>query len=821
MKRTLLLTTILFISGFLSPAQVLLEENFSSGTFPPAGWSISAHTANWSAAATSNAGGQAPEARFTWTPQFNAVSRLESLSLDLSSNESGVVSISFRHMVDHYGGTFQIGLAYSDNGGEWQNIWTVSPSANIPAQTISLQLDTDDFPVNSDDVRIGFFFSGASFNINDWYIDDLKIVVPLAFDLAMKEILVPDFFVEDVPVTGVVENLGMDEITSFDINWQLNDGAVNTESFSELSIPFGSTYFIETEGLIENEPGTYTLAVFVSNVNGQESDDNPDNDMLEKTISVPSGSVVYRPLFESFSSSTCPPCAPFNTNVMNPFIENNINDLSIIKYQMNWPGSGDPYYTPEGGERRFYYGISAVPSLFVDGNSVATTAVAVNNAFQEGISRQAFMELTGTSSIDGTTITVDAEILPYLTISDLRLHVVVVEKTTYDNATSNGETEFHYVMMKMIPDAEGTTINLTDGEIYSNSFTIDLSNTNIEEFDDLAVVLFIQDYPSRMVFQSAFTFHEETIAIDFDVEDLSEGIELDGIVNVSFSSPVTFTDGLEITNENVHELVTYTIFDKQGETVAFTAAISDDKKNITITPDELLDFNTQYFVEIASVMGPGGTITEPVSIVFTTRTTYGAPVATFDVIDESTDVPVDHTFTVEFNQPVRHADGSEITFLNIGQLITFRKDNLDGDVVNLSSAINEDKTVITLNPLADLLPDQQYVLGIGELMGLDDEISEPVYVTFTAADALSAGTFDLAEINIYPNPASNKFFIDLPSGSGEMHLRLYDISGKLLFSKTTKAQQEVVDIENLKSGVYFVEIISNDYTVRKKIAVTD
>ena len=268
-------------------------------------------------------------------------------------------------------------------------------------------------------------------------------------------------------------------------------------------------------------------------------------------------------------------------------------------------------------------------------------------------------------------------------------------------------------------------------------------------------------------------------------------------------------------------MISYATATSGKEDVDFTATISEDKKHINIVPVNMLEFNTAYMVELASVMAPDQTITEPVSIVFTTRSTYGAPVATFDVIDESTDVPVDYTFTVEFNQPVRHADGSEITFLNIGQLITFRKDNLEGDAVNLSSAINEDKTVITLNPLADLLPDQQYILGIGELMGLDDEISDPVYITFTTEDALSAGISDLTEINIYPNPARNKFYVDLPAGSGEMHLRLFDINGKLIFSKVTNAQQEIVEIENLKPGLYFVEIASNGYSVRKKIAVTD
>ncbi|MEZ5197672.1 MAG: hypothetical protein R2764_15170 [Bacteroidales bacterium] len=33
--------------------------------------------------------------------------------------------------------------------------------------------------------------------------------------------------------------------------------------------------------------------------------------------------------------------------------------MTLVKYQMNWPGVGDPYYT-EGGAERNYYGVSWV-----------------------------------------------------------------------------------------------------------------------------------------------------------------------------------------------------------------------------------------------------------------------------------------------------------------------------------------------------------------------------------------------------------------------------------------------------------------------------
>ena len=49
---------------------------------------------------------------------------------------------------------------------------------------------------------------------------------------------------------------------------------------------------------------------------------------------------------------------------------------------MNWPGNGDPYYTEEGGTRRFYYGVDGVPMAFLDGASQGYAAVTENNLIQ-------------------------------------------------------------------------------------------------------------------------------------------------------------------------------------------------------------------------------------------------------------------------------------------------------------------------------------------------------------------------------------------------------------------------------------------------------
>lgn len=91
---------------------------------------------------------------------------------------------------------------------------------------------------------------------------------------------------------------------------------------------------------------------------------------------------------------------------------------------------------------------------------------------------------------------------PYLN-GQFRLFVAVVEKTTSGNAATNGETSFKNVFMKMMPDANGTVLNCTADTPISTGLSVDLTNTFIEQFTDLDVIVFVQDYATKEIMNSA------------------------------------------------------------------------------------------------------------------------------------------------------------------------------------------------------------------------------------------------------------------------------------------------------------------------------
>ena len=130
---------------------------------------------------------------------------------------------------------------------------------------------------------------------------------------------------------------------------------------------------------------------------------------------------------------------------------------------MNWPGNGDPYYTAEGGLRRAYYGVNAVPDLYTGGEVTPINSAGVNAAFNNHSAKFSFFVINAFSYVSGTTVNANIEIMPYVSAQGIKLRAAIVENETTGNVSSNGETSFHYVMMKMLPNPSGTTVDLEAG----------------------------------------------------------------------------------------------------------------------------------------------------------------------------------------------------------------------------------------------------------------------------------------------------------------------------------------------------------------------
>lgn len=76
-------------------------------------------------------------------------------------------------------------------------------------------------------------------------------------------------------------------------------------------------------------------------------------------------------------------------------------------------------------------------------------------------------------------------------------------------------------------------------------------------------------------------------------------------------------------------------------------------------------------------------------------------------------------------------------------------------------------------------------------------------------------------ISIYPNPANDKFFIKNTSYLALKHATLYDISGRVIeeFDVSKGSKLKTIDISSVSSGVYFIEIASDEASVTRRVVV--
>jgi hypothetical protein len=618
MKKTLLFLAVLLTSGGLY-AQVLLQQDFSSGVWPPTGWMVFGNQTNWALSQSNNAGGVISEGRTKNTPAFNGTMRF----ISPATNTSGLsqVIIQFKHMFDHVDGNnvaFTLSVATrASSGGTWNTVWTNAATTDILAETVTILVNNSD--VGSGAFQFCLVVNGSSQNFKDWFFDDIFLLDPLTNDAGMAAISVPIMFVGHQAVSGKFVNVGETAINSINVNWALNDGDVHTTSYTGLNVTTGNVYSFTCTDSITEPSGVFDLKVWVSNLNGSATpDENPANDTMVKSISIPDHLVYRRPMFEEFTSSTCGPCASFNNSTFNPFIAAHGHEMTLVKYQMNWPGSGDPYYTAEGGVRRSYYGVNAVPDLYVDGKVCGTNSTAVNNAFNTSKATMAYMEVQSQHEIQGNNVIIDCNILPYANYSGVTVQMAIIERKTTQNVATNGETEFHNVMMKMVPDANGTMVSLTANQPYNLKYTVDMSATNVEEMDDLELVVFIQA-SNKEIYNSDYSPETGAMIISMTPADGSSDVDVNTPIVITYHQPVRMMDGSAITSSNLPSVITLKENNGTGANAPFTATINSAKTVITVTPSPELKYSQQYYFKIDTLENMSGVNTFALSSTFSTE----------------------------------------------------------------------------------------------------------------------------------------------------------------------------------------------------------
>jgi len=521
--------------------QVLLDEDFSS--WPPPNWTILSGPG-------SDASGTG-----VWHAYFNTGVYIRYVNSTMMHNEwlitpyinvptagSDVVKLNWKWAAEYFSyfvgnSTYDPDLKVKisiDSGATWQMLWVEDDSAMVVNSGVTdwpwidekdylSEIDITQYAGNN--IKVAFQLKGQ-YPMLYFKLDNVSVIKQSPIDAELKKITTKPYSLPgNVDIKGKLENVGVQTINSFDVSYNINNGTESAIfSVSGLSLANGDTYsFTHNVPYNFTADGTYTINLSISNVNGG-GESQITNNVLSKDIIIDHLYIPKRTIFEEFTGSTCSACVILANNTLDSFFANKVvpEEYTLIKYQMDFPGAGDPYYTSQCGVRGSLYDVHGIPFFVMDGSKVPHGSVMAQGTevffqyYEDNKEYSASMAIVATHNIDFSNkdIDVTVKINSKQTYSNIKLYVAVVEKQTTGNVGSNGQTEFDQVFMKMLPSATGSYISLTANQQSTFQISGNLNGTFIEDINDLEVIVFVQKSDKTML--------QSTVSgIPIGIEDIS------------------------------------------------------------------------------------------------------------------------------------------------------------------------------------------------------------------------------------------------------------------------------------------------------------
>ena len=407
MKKALFFVMLAMLLVTATEAQnraVFVHESFDGSSWPE-GWTIMGEgLTQWSISMSNMALGQPNEAVLNWNPRFNGVSRLVSPPVDLTG--VGSVTFSFKHCLDAFSyEPSTLGIATSSDGGITWNVGWSNSYWQSTTYSVSQTIQTPD--MGQPDVLFCVYFEGDTYEINNWYFDDIEAYTMEDFDLGIMAINTPSRVAFDALNVGFkVANYSYTPITSVEAQYEIDGLAPVVETFV-VNIPSLGQADLEFGVLAKVVPGNYDLKVKLRAVNGT-TDDNQANDAMTKNIQVTIGSTERIVMIENFSSTTCGPCVVNNQN-LKEICNNHPGRWTYSKFST----LGDPYSIHECLDHMDYYGVIGVPATFFDGEYQGEDPVEESD-FVSHLDVDAFMDIKGSFARNGNQISVKVDMMPYI-----------------------------------------------------------------------------------------------------------------------------------------------------------------------------------------------------------------------------------------------------------------------------------------------------------------------------------------------------------------------------------------------------------------------
>ncbi|WP_430408979.1 T9SS type A sorting domain-containing protein [Kordia sp.] len=245
-----------------------------------------------------------------------------------------------------------------------------------------------------------------------------------------------------------------------------------------------------------------------------------------------------------------------------------------------------------------------------------------------------------------------------------------------------------------------------------------------------------------------------------------------------------------------------------GESFAFgtTVALSDSGNVLVASAPQTNDpANGSGFVRVYKYNGTSNTYVFSASVVGESNSDrFGTSVALSD----------DGNF-LAVGAPFNDSDGT-----SSGKAYLY--ENTSGNVWNAVSGIfNNSNVAGDLAGISVSLSDNGAYFGIGAFNATNPINSNPnagIVSVFVDSSLLSVQGSEMnTTLVAYPNPVTDYLAISSTNNKHITSLKLYDVSGRMVYEKVASFTETTIDLSNFQNGMYMLALKSNKETVVRKI----
>jgi len=476
--------------------------------------------------------------------------------------------------------------------------------------------------------------------------------------------------------------------------------------------------------------------------------------------------------------------------------------------------NGDSLANVYSNARNSYYNITGYPTMKFDGvlevvggsgsSSLYSTyvpIVAERNAIPSDFTIDVELENTGLDY----TATITMENVGANTSTNLVLQATITESKM---PISWGLGEMvNSVNRLMVPSQSGTPLDFSGNDI--QTVVLDFTVAGFWDTDNCEVIAFIQDNTTKEIQQGTKVYMAIPL---FNLDAQAKSVKHPtGFFCGSTVEPIVLIKNMGL--ENLTSLdIEYSINGGTAQTHEWTGDLGfnlGEEVTLEEIAFESMEVNTFEFI----VSNPNGQTDMNPENNTVSHEFNAAPQITTSIVNfelKTDQYPEETTWEVTNSAgEVLYSGGPYNGQANTVFNETWEFNDLDCYNFTIYDAYGDGICCAYGEGYYKLMDEGNVVFAEGGEFGSED--SRP----FERKTATGISTIDSNSIDIFPNPTTGQLFIDGVEGA---NIKVYNIAGNIV-AEYPKFSDNSIDLSGLGNGVYFIDIVTDNSTITKKVSL--